>query len=183
MLPVFSAHLSEDRKAVFLVVPNMEEVMQMEVLYRLQSADGSVMDDGFWFTVNEAEAIDLRGQGFSQPIDLAAMDTRHQQATATEEPPSIEKGAQLFQATACAGCHALDLGASALHGPPLYNLYQSERQFADGTSGIADDDYIRASILEPAKKVVKGYPGEMPSYLGILSHSDVESLVLYIRSL
>lgn len=182
-LPVFSAHLSEDRKAVFLVVPAMEEVMQMEVLYGLQADDGRIMDDGFWFTVNEVEPIDLRSQGFPQPIDLAAIDARHQQETAAEGPPSIAKGAQLFQATACAGCHSLDGEASALHGPPLHDIFMSERQFADGTSGIADDDYIRESILEPAKKVVKGYPGEMPSYLGILSDGDVESLVLYIRSL
>lgn len=182
LLPVFSSHLSEDRKAVFLVVPDMVEVMQMEVLYQLKSQDGVAMDDGFWFTVNEAANIDLKSQGFPQPIDLTATDSRQLSAVA-EEPASIERGAQLFQATACAGCHSLDLGASALHGPPLRQLYMSERQFADGTSGIADDGYIRESILEPAKKLVDGYPGEMPSYLGILSDGDVESLVLYIRSL
>lgn len=155
----------------------------MEIMYQLNAADGRAMDDGFWFTVKEANAIDLPSHGFPQPIDFDTPDPRHQQARNTDDRPSAERGAQLFQATACAGCHALDLGESALHGPPLRNLYLSERQFADGTSGVADDDYIRESILEPAKKVVKGYPGEMPSYLGVLSDGDVESLVMYIRSL
>ncbi len=183
VLQVYSSHISADRKAVFLVVPHMQEVMQMEIMYQLNAADGRAMDDGFWFTVKEANAIDLPSHGFLQPIDFDTPDPRHQQARNTDDRPSAERGAQLFQATACAGCHALDLGESALHGPPLRNLYLSERQFADGTSGVADDDYIRESILEPAKKVVKGYPGEMPSYLGVLSDGDVESLVMYIRSL
>lgn len=182
-LPVFSSHLSEDRKSLFLVVPNMEEVMQMEVLYNLKSTEGEDMDDGFWFTVNEAEKIDLKSEGFPQPINLSVSESRNPAETVAEDPPSMEKGAQLFQATACAGCHSLDLEASALHGPPLHDIFMSERQFEDGTSGIADDDYIRESILAPSRKIVNGYAGEMPSYLGILSDGDVESLVLYIRSL
>ncbi len=36
-LPVLAAHLSDDRKAVFLSVPNMEEVMQMEVSYKIKN--------------------------------------------------------------------------------------------------------------------------------------------------
>lgn len=183
VMQVYSSHISSDRKAVFLVVPHMQEVMQMEVRYQLTAADGQAIEDGFWLTVNEANAIDLPSHGFSQPIDFDTPDPRHQQARNVDDRPSAARGAQLFQATACAGCHAVDLGESALHGPPLRNLYLSERQFADGTSGVADDDYVRESILEPAKKVVKGYPGEMPSYSGVLSDGDVESLVMYIRSL
>src|SRR3546814_3126805 len=49
-MPVYSTHLSSDRKAVLVVVPEMEEVMQMEVLYNLRATDGAAMEDGFWFT-------------------------------------------------------------------------------------------------------------------------------------
>ena len=51
---------------------------------------------------------------------------------------------------------------------------------------IADEAYLRESILQPAAKVVSGYEsGEvnMPGYAGVLTDSQVNSLVLFIRSL
>jgi len=56
----------------------------------------------------------------------------------------------------CAGCHSVD--GSAGTGPTWKGLYGKERQFADGSSTVADDNYIRMSVLEPAKQVVAGYP-------------------------
>lgn len=182
-MPVFSSHLSADRKAVLLVVPSMEEVMQMEVLYHLRSADGTVLKDGFWFTVNEVDKIDLQGEGFNEPIDLSLNLAADSSGGIAEERPSEEKGAQLFQAVACAGCHSTGVKTDGFYGPPFKDLFLSDRRFEDGTSGKADEDYIRESILTPAKKIVKGYDAEMPSYLGMLSESDVESLVLYIKTL
>src|SRR5699024_8254362 len=64
LLPVFSAHLSGDRKAVFLSVPDMKEVMQMQVSYNLKAADGSLMDDNLWFTVNDIDELDFAAEGF-----------------------------------------------------------------------------------------------------------------------
>ncbi|PPK98969.1 DUF6797 domain-containing protein [Parapedobacter indicus] len=182
-MPVFSSHLSADRKAVLLVVPKMEQVMQMEVLYNLRSADGAVLEDGFWFTVNEVDEIDLTGEGFNQPIDLSINLAADRSGRTADERPSEEKGAQLFKAVACAGCHSTGVKTDGFYGPPFKDLFLSERRFEDGTSGKADADYIRESILTPAKKIVKGYDAEMPSYLGMLSESDVESLVLYIKTL
>ena len=46
--------------------------------------------------------------------------------------------------------------------------------------------YLRQSILDPAAKVVEGYErGEvsMPSYAGVLSDSQIESLILFIKSI
>ena len=40
----------------------------------------------------------------------------------------------------------------------LKGLYGSDRALADGSSVNADDNYIRTSVLEPAKHVVQGYP-------------------------
>jgi hypothetical protein len=48
---------------------------------------------------------------------------------------------------------------------------------------VADHDYIRRSILRPADDVVAGFDQEMPSYKGILGEADVESIVLFIKSL
>ena len=62
----------------------------------------------------------------------------------------------------------------------------SDRKFLKGAPGLADDAYILESIYEPAKHIVEGFDPKdvgMPSYKGILSERDVESLILYRKSL
>ena len=56
----------------------------------------------------------------------------------------------------CAGCHSVD--GTPGTGPTWKGLYGSDRALADGSSVNADDNYIRTSVLEPAKHVVQGYP-------------------------
>ena len=55
-----------------------------------------------------------------------------------------------------AGCHSED--GSVMTGPTWKGLYNKERKFADGSTAVADDNYIRMSVLEPQKQVVEGYP-------------------------
>jgi hypothetical protein len=62
-------------------------------------------------------------------------------------------------------------------------VYGSRVTFTDGTSRVADDAYIRQSLLDPASQIVKGYEEGMPSFQGVLSEGEISSLVLYIRSL
>lgn len=61
----------------------------------------------------------------------------------------------------CNSCHTLD--GSRLVGPSWLGALGSQRVFEDGTSAIADEDYIRRSILYPAEQVVQGYPNAMPA--------------------
>jgi hypothetical protein len=51
---------------------------------------------------------------------------------------------------------------------------------------IADEAYLKESILAPAAKVVKGYEkveAGMPVYAGVLTDSQIDSLILFIKSL
>jgi cytochrome c oxidase subunit 2 len=48
---------------------------------------------------------------------------------------------------------------------------------------IADDGYIRDSILQPKKQVVGGFDPIMPSYQGLITEDDLGKLVAYIKSL
>ncbi len=61
----------------------------------------------------------------------------------------------------CNSCHSLD--GSRVVGPSWLGLLGSERQFEDGTSAIANEEYIRNSILYPAQEIVQGYPNAMPA--------------------
>ena len=68
-------------------------------------------------------------------------------------------------------------------GPSLLGVFGTRQTFTDGTSRVADAAYIRESLLDPGSHIVRGFAEGMPSYLGILSDGEIESLVLYIRSL
>jgi cytochrome c oxidase subunit 2 len=49
---------------------------------------------------------------------------------------------------------------------------------------IADEAYIRESILNPNAKIVKGYKRDvMPVFQGQLSEEDLIRLIAYVKSL
>ena len=184
-LTVAASYLSSDRKKIFLLVPDMKEVMQMQVDYKLLAKDGKKINDQFWFTVNNAGELNPAVDGFEN-VNLALLVPEKKELTADpkkEELVSAERGKELFQKTACIGCHSEGTKTKGMYGPPFQNLYKSERHFEDGTTAIADEKYIRESILVPSAKIIKGYNEEMPSFEGILSDSDIESIALFIKSL
>lgn len=90
------------------------------------------------------------------------------------------QGGQLFQGLGCAGCHKS--GGSAL-APKLEGIFGSRVTLADGSEVIADEAYIRDSILEPQKQLVSGYQPIMPSYSGQVSEEEILQLISYIQSL
>ena len=69
-------------------------------------------------------------------------------------------------------------------GPSWLNLYGRQEQLDDGTSVIADEDYIRHSILYPGDQIVKGFQNLMPANYGeILSENDIEDLIAFIKTI
>ncbi len=53
----------------------------------------------------------------------------------------------------------------------------------DGRTVIADENYVRESILIPTAKVVSGFKPVMPSFQGQVSEEQLTSLVAYVKSL
>lgn len=93
-----------------------------------------------------------------------------------------DRGKQIYAQYACIGCHSLN--GSKMTGPTWKGLYGSDRNFADGTSGKADDNYLRESILNSNKKIVSGYnANQMPAYQGQLSDDDVTAVIEFIKTL
>jgi cytochrome c oxidase subunit 2 len=91
-----------------------------------------------------------------------------------------QAGAALFRRYGCSGCHE---GSPTVHAPRLEGLYGSPVPLADGTFVAADENYIRDSILLPAKQIGAGYAPDMPSFKGIISEEDLQKLVAYIKSI
>ena len=90
------------------------------------------------------------------------------------------EGQRLFQELGCGGCHT---GAPDAAAPPLEGLFGEEVTLQSGETVIADEGYLRESILDPDAKIVEGYQAIMPSFQGQLSEEQVTALIAYIESL
>jgi cytochrome c oxidase subunit II len=88
-----------------------------------------------------------------------------------------EAGADLYRQYACSTCH--DIG----RGPSFVGLYGSSVKLNNGQTVMADDAYIRESILNPSAKIVAGYTPIMPTFQGQLSEEQILQLTAYIKSL
>jgi cytochrome c oxidase subunit II len=87
------------------------------------------------------------------------------------------QGRQLFLQHGCVDCHETG------RAPNLQGVFGQPVLLSDGTTVIAEEGYIRESILAPAAKVVNGYQPIMPSFAGQLSEDDLVQLLAYIKSI
>lgn len=91
-----------------------------------------------------------------------------------------QAGERKFNQLACNNCHAAEDTSRA---PSLIGLFGKPRRFTDGTSAVADDMYIRESILKPQNRITAGYDATMPAYDGQISEADVLNLSAYIKEM
>ena len=94
----------------------------------------------------------------------------------------VASGTDLFTSLACVTCHRAAPGVTQ-RGPSLEGVYGSQVKLADGRTVVADDNYIRESILNPTAKVVAGYDPVMPTFQGQVTEEQLTQLIAYVRSL
>ena len=92
---------------------------------------------------------------------------------------SAEAGEQLSRSRGCAGCHGGDFDGGA--GPGWIGLAGSERLLTDGTTVIADDEYLTVAIVDPSAQLVDGYNLRMPA--NNLTDAEVADIVAFIDTL
>jgi cytochrome c oxidase subunit 2 len=92
-----------------------------------------------------------------------------------------DQGHKLFDRYGCVTCHVTD---EPEHAPSLTNVFGHPVQLEDGRTVIADEAFLRESILNPSAKVVKGYqPNIMPVFEGQINEEGLLQLIVYIKSL
>lgn len=89
-------------------------------------------------------------------------------------------GEELFAALACNTCHH---EGSRSRGPDLAGVFGSEVRLTGGATVVADEDYLRESILNPQAKVVEGYQPLMPTFQGQVNEDQLLQLIQYIKTL
>jgi cytochrome c oxidase subunit 2 len=97
----------------------------------------------------------------------------------SNESPAVA-GEKVFNQYGCATCHKND--GSGL-GPALPGVPGSQVTLTDGRTVVADDNYLRESIMLSIAKVVRGYQPVMPVFQGQLSEENVLQLIAYNMSL
>jgi cytochrome c oxidase subunit 2 len=96
-----------------------------------------------------------------------------------EHASLAQYGFALFRKLGCSGCHA---AGSTVHAPRLEGLPGRPVHLQDGRTVVADDNYLRDSILLPRKDVVAGFEPLMPSFAGQVSEEDLQALIAYLHS-
>ena len=91
-----------------------------------------------------------------------------------------ENGQALFQQFGCSTCHRFDVQG---RGPNLIGIYGKPVQLEDGRTVVADEDYIRESIVNSQAKIVSGFKPIMPIFQGQISDEQLNALVAYVKSL
>ena len=87
------------------------------------------------------------------------------------------QGFELFRQLGCSGCHV----NSTVHAPDLTGVYGRTIHLSDGRTLIADEGYLRDSILLPKRDVVAGYEPIMPSFQGQLDEGQLNALITYLK--
>ncbi|MBC8479501.1 MAG: cytochrome c oxidase subunit II [FCB group bacterium] len=146
-----------------------------------------------WFEANKLGqhhlfCAEYCGKGHSEMLGSVNVVTEEDYAlwleksqTVDESIPLEELGEMLYTKKACVTCHTLD--GSILVGPSLLGIFGSVVYHTDGSQVVADENYLRKSILNPQADVVVGFDPVMPTFQGILRDREIDGLVAYIKTL
>jgi cytochrome c oxidase subunit 2 len=96
-------------------------------------------------------------------------------ATAYQSPAA--RGRQVFQQYGCVDCHERN------RAPSLQGLFGQPVLLSDGSTVIANPNYIRQKLVTPSATIPAGYQPIMPSFAGRLSEEDILALIAYIQSI
>jgi len=98
----------------------------------------------------------------------------------TGEGSLASAGEKLFQDLACITCHRSDAQG---RGPVLQSLFGKTVRLQSGETIVADEAYLRESILQPGTKITAGFQPIMPSFQGLVSEEQLLQLIEYVKSL
>ncbi len=92
-----------------------------------------------------------------------------------------DQGRAVADRFGCFNCHTTD-GRPHI-GPSWKGLYGATVEMDNGDRVVADESYLTESMMDPRKRIVRGFQPVMPSYQGILGPAETAALVELIKSL
>jgi cytochrome c oxidase subunit 2 len=114
-------------------------------------------------------------------VPIAACSSEGEKGSNDDVELSAEaaRGRDLAESNGCTSCHRIE-GDDGV-GPAWAGLAGSEVQLRDGGTVVADEQYLRTSIVDPNAQVVEGFNAIMPERE--LDPEEVDALVAYLTAL
>ncbi len=132
----------------------------------------------------DVDLAELQNEFKAEQERLAALAEARKPEKEAEATP--EMGKKLVGQYACGTCHNED-GSEGGIGPTWKGLFGSVtegvNQDGETITITKDEAYIRESIVAPGAKKTEGYEQGVMAPYDYLSETEIESLVLYIKSL
>ncbi len=136
-----------------------------------------VLDDAQWKAWNLNRPIgNVPEVKYSGVEEVSA-----QSPVASAQGSLAEQGKAVYEKKGCVACHSVD-GTTKV-GPTHKGLFGSKVELADGRTVVADENYIRNHIENPQSSTVKGFNAVMPTFKGLISETEMNALIAYIKSL
>jgi cytochrome c oxidase subunit II len=92
-----------------------------------------------------------------------------------------QAGERLYRTRGCAQCHSVDGKAGT--GPTFKMLFGHQVPLDGGKTVVADENYVRESILEPQATIVAGFQPVMPTFKGRLKDQEITAIIEYLKTL
>ncbi len=183
VLRAYARHWAPDEKRWTLVATDEQSLPKLAAGFKVTAEkrddpQDPILHTSLFLLVDGAGRV--RGAFDTEhPGQLAALEegVRNLTGTGTAQAssPLPTAGADLYHALSCDRCHERpDLA------PPLVDLPGRRRELENGLAVVADEAWVRESILQPGAKRVKGYPLQMPSYEGTLDEARLRALVDWV---
>ncbi len=115
-----------------------------------------------------------------QVIVMSAADYQAWLERGQPDSTLVQSGERLFRELGCSGCH---VGKSVVRAPPLEGVFGKPVPLSTLEVVVADESYLRDSILFPAKQIVAGYTNDMPSFSGRVNEEQLLQIIAYLKSL
>jgi cytochrome c oxidase subunit 2 len=101
--------------------------------------------------------------------------------TKTKTP--LQAGEMIYKTRGCIQCHSINGDGGT--GPTWKDMFDNQVAIVGQGNVLADENYVRESILYPNAKIHQGFPNPspMPSFLGQLNDNDIFAVIAYMKSI
>jgi cytochrome c oxidase subunit 2 len=115
-------------------------------------------------------------------VSQADFDSWVNEQTVVSEDP-VERGRVWYEQFGCNACHTLD-GSEGV-GPSWAGLYGEDVTLTNGSTVVADHEYLYQSICDPASQIVEGFQPVMPATYceDNITDDQIDDIIAFIESL
>jgi cytochrome c oxidase subunit 2 len=182
------------KKPIRLQISSKDVVHSFYVpAFRIKEDAVPGMETHSWFFADKPDNFDIYcaeycGISHSKMITqlIVMSEDEFQKWLASSEKSEISQDSEsrkILKVKGCLSCHSTD--GSKVVGPSFKGFMGSRTVKTKGKERVVtgDREYLKSSLLEPEKDLVKGYPPIMPPFKGNITEKEIDILFEYFKTL